>query len=321
MMLSAEFVRHDRNFSSDPEARTLATRGFLHSLCRWFRAGIERIIFDPRNAGHPLQEYARIIGDAFDSIEERISRPVPPCKTDSRASHISLRMSAIQWIIGLILAYAAHETRPAEQPDVMHSISAMPVSDAAADDSDLPSPVTDGIENIMRRLRTINQLERFLRKFTRYQSVSSPKEFADTFRRNPEEFLRAGGGPCNNYDEFVSEWAARRGVKTYIVVLQPHDLADAPRHQWHQVSVICCRRNRAYIIFDNGHPHACFGNLADCVADLHPTMKVFRQVAWHRSMPSFIGRLSMHFHEHIPEEDMLEFPGLLPESEARRIAT
>lgn len=319
MMLSAEFVRHDRNFSSDLEARTLAAGGFLHSLRRRFRSGIERIIFDPRNAGHPLQEYARIIGDAFDSIGERLSRSTPALRAGSRASHVSLRMSVIQWIIGFILAYAAHETRPAEQPASMHDISAAPAVDAAANDSDLPSP-DDGIENIMRRLRTIDQLARFLRKFTRYQSVSSPKEFADTFRRSPEEFLRAGGGPCNNYDEFVSEWAARRGVRTYIAVLQPRGLADAPGHHWHQVSVICCRRNKAYIIFDNGHPQVCFGNLADCIADLYPKMRVFRQVAWHRSMPSLVGRFSMHFHEHIHEEDMLEFPGLLPDEDAHRIA-
>lgn len=318
MMLYAECIRSNRSVSPELTGKVPPVAGFLRAICRRFRADIDKIIFDPRNAGHPLQEYARIIGDAFDSVRERISRPAPSCRAGSRASHISLRMSVIQWIIGFILAYAAHETRPVEQPAAMHDISAMPPAEAA-DDSDLPSP-DDGIENIMRRLRTIDQLACFLRKFTRYQSVSSPKEFADTFRRSPEEFLRAGGGPCNNYDEFVSEWAARRGVRTYIVVLQPRDLADAPGHHWHQVSVICCRRNKAYVIFDNGHPHVCFGNFSDCVADLYPTMRVFRQVAWHRSMPSLIGRFSMHFREHIPEEDMLEFPGLLPAEDAHRIA-
>jgi hypothetical protein len=249
-----------------------------------------------------VQKARETIGTTMDTFDP----PLPPSIGDHRRSGINVRTLLCLTLMAAGTVKVAHDIQPVEQPRVVEPGTYLP---AATDgEFSLPSP-DEPIESIMMQLRTPQMVEAFLAKNVKYEFVSFPKGFVRTFRRSPEEFLKNGEGPCNNYGEFVGEWAASRGMQSYIHALRPKGI-DMVRHPWHQITVLCVRKNQAYLIFDNGSLIEHRGTLEEFHQKHYKEMVTIHYAPWYRCSPTFIGGMSMHGRPGVSEDEMTEYPEL-----------
>jgi hypothetical protein len=242
------------------------------------------------------------IGEFFDRRE----RARNLSDGEHRASRISTRLAFFYSVIAACLAYVAHEATPVEQPKPFPA----PYSMVNAGERPLPLP-TDPIDYIMEQLETIEAVEKFLKLHTSYQFVTFPAGFVKTFHRTPEEFLKAGGGPCNNFCEFVNQWASKRGMQTYSIVFKPAAITDLTHVAWHECVLFCIKRNEEYVMFDNGNCIRWRGTVEELRRKHCPEMSIYQIVPWKLTRPSFVGRLSMHAQTSVTEDEMTEYPSLI----------
>lgn len=248
------------------------------------------------------------IGEAHDAVADLVERREaarPRSRGPHRASNGSVRALLILTMLAGGGMKAADDMQAVDQPHQLVSGTYLPVG---THQDGLPSP-EDDIDDIMVRLHTPQMVEKFLAKHVSYQYVSFPRGFVDTFRRSPKNFLKNKKGPCNNYGEFVAEWAAAYGIRSYILVTRP-SVDRLLTEQWHQVNVLCIERGKLYFIFDNGALHEHHGSLEEFRQRHYPTMTTYHCVEWHRCKETFLGGMTMHGRGNVEEDEMIEYPEL-----------
>jgi hypothetical protein len=87
----------------------------------------------------------------------------------------------------------------------------------------------------------------FLGTHAKYSRAAGIMAFVSDYRLSADELYHRGWvGDCNDLANAVGELAYRRGYQVGLLSIWPKDWRDRLTVSWHQVAVLCLRRNQSY---------------------------------------------------------------------------
>jgi hypothetical protein len=157
-------------------------------------------------------------------------------------------------------------------------------------------PADTDPEHLVSMLEDPLALAEFLGAHARYSRAAGILAFVTEYRMSADElYARGWEGDCNDLANAVAEMAFRRGYQVGLLSMWPSRWQDRLSVAWHQVAVVCVRRNQTYLIIDNGCALLWQGTLEEYADSKDRSIvPIGGLVAWRPVRPNPLARFFDH---------------------------